>query len=1499
MSIEFLARDDRNRLTPYKYDHDACTNKKNHRKTDPVEVSVSFKKGLAKVSCLPRNAEFTIKFEPGDDRAEVGRVEELGGYLEAFNAKDLSIGGTTVGTFGTGSGGVPEVRLCLSSEGTKDDECATWGYQWETGSIIGNVGDQRGHKLHIDPETDEHDADTASTSTGSGGTYKFDELRDGVYEIMAYSTRTYRIRGDSVKEVVVYHDETTDDKDTLTKYVGTAGQDTARWSTQRLGLKLMGYIGNDVNRDSKFRGDEAVAGITVRLSGGGLSMSATTNERGFYSFSNVPAGSYTITPSTSTYLVNRGYLTISGRRIARTNHRASAQEYPSLTERDFRLPYWSSYTSRSLSNSTSRVCDDRTPPKCATLYNFGLLYKDGAVEGAVNNLSGSASGIDLTWTDVFTDNEQEVTTNFRGEFTRTRLTEGDFTVKLEDAGWAVPMMRAGKPDDDGTTPAPSTVRASLRGKDDFETMGMLHVYDAGKSSGDAAGASVRVRGRTQGTNAASFDTAVSWKTGWSRAPSTEKTEGGNIGTISWKSKSVSFSFGFRNSALSDDASVEVKLGSRVCASHRCDLAYNRTGSSDSTEVKENTITVMVTAENGYDDHEYTVNVGRAAPIGRYIENTDIRVLKSDGTDSTVTARGDGPGTSLSTAWTVETRTSSTRSVNVRIDLTSLGDPDEDNAYCAQSVKVTEYNDTATVKAMDAHEDDICANMRYSLSAATQGTLYAIHLNSEDDVGETYYLEVNRAGPRLSDDAALKSLVADPGNMTPAFDSATTEYRVNVTHDIEDVTFTWAVNDSEATAEADPEDEDDGTAGHQLELGEKGTQTELTITVTAEDETERVYTVTVHRPEEPVTDDATLSNLTIDEGSLEPAFDPDETEYTVNVPHTVEEVTIEWDEAHEAATSEADPADADTVTDGHQVDLGDKGDASTLTITVTAADGSTTEDYTVTVTRLFNDDATLSELTVDPGVLDPDFDPADTLYATSVEHDVEEVTVTWELNDTNGSVETNRSDADASTDGHQLTLLGEGDTTRLTITVTAENGDSTQVYYLNVARAEGPPSDDATLDDLAVTGQTITPSFRPDRTSYSVSVTHDVDTVTVTFTKSDNGATTDPEDSPHKFALNDAGEETELEVTVTAEDETTTETYTITVTRATAPGIVTMRGGSAVSGFAIDEGDTAIYQVRLATAPTEDVTVTVAAAADGGITIATGGTLTFTATDWETAQNVEISSTADDDADQEDPVEITHTAQSQDLVYEALVDTLAVTLTETDTRGVTVSSTGIEFAEGESNTYTVVLNSQPTCDVVLSIGGTRHDVTVNEGSSDLLTFTTADWNTAQNVAVAKAQNTDTANYSAFNLTHRAVGADYDGIPVDDVRVKVMDDESPAIVVTRTAWSMDEETAETYNIMLTQAPSSGETVTVRLIYSSADFSVAYAGGGTAAVLTSDNWNTGVNVTVTAVDVDADVTKTLTHTVTVEDTDTEEGSETVYTGSPSASGLRITVKDIPDDS
>ena len=100
------------------------------------------------------------------------------------------------------------------------------------------------------------------------------------------------------------------------------------------------------------------------------------------------------------------------------------------------------------------------------------------------------------------------------------------------------------------------------------------------------------------------------------------------------------------------------------------------------------------------------------------------------------------------------------------------------------------------------------------------------------------------------------------------------------------------------------------------------------------------------------DDANLTALSVDGTSVED-FDKDTTGYSLSVAGTVARVTFVAAASHDDATvaysvNAAGAAAADSVTDGHQVDL--DGGSNEVVITVTAQDGTTTKDYTVTVHR---------------------------------------------------------------------------------------------------------------------------------------------------------------------------------------------------------------------------------------------------------------------------------------------------------------------------------------------------------------------------------------------------------------------------------------------------------------------------------------------------------------------------------------------------------------------
>ena len=94
-------------------------------------------------------------------------------------------------------------------------------------------------------------------------------------------------------------------------------------------------------------------------------------------------------------------------------------------------------------------------------------------------------------------------------------------------------------------------------------------------------------------------------------------------------------------------------------------------------------------------------------------------------------------------------------------------------------------------------------------------------------------------------------------------------------------------------------------------------------------------------------DANLSSLTID-GTGVTGFTAGTTSYTHNVETSVTQVTVAATASDSNASVEYSPADADTGTEGHQVDL--SAGKNTVTVTVTAEDGTTTRIYTITITR---------------------------------------------------------------------------------------------------------------------------------------------------------------------------------------------------------------------------------------------------------------------------------------------------------------------------------------------------------------------------------------------------------------------------------------------------------------------------------------------------------------------------------------------------------------------
>ena len=142
-------------------------------------------------------------------------------------------------------------------------------------------------------------------------------------------------------------------------------------------------------------------------------------------------------------------------------------------------------------------------------------------------------------------------------------------------------------------------------------------------------------------------------------------------------------------------------------------------------------------------------------------------------------------------------------------------------------------------------------------------------------------------------------------------------------------------------------------------------------------------------------------------------------------------------------------------------------------------------------------------------------------------------------------------------------------------------------------------------------------------------------------------------------------------------------------------------------------------------------MTVAVAPSNGNATVDKSSLTFTASDWDTAQTVTVTGLNDDIDNASDLTATISNTPSGGGYGNSEAESVSVTVTNDDTKGLTLSASTLTVAEGGTGTYTVVLDSEPTADVTVAVLSSNGNATVDKSS---LTFTASNWDTAQTVTV---------------------------------------------------------------------------------------------------------------------------------------------------------------------
>ncbi len=365
------------------------------------------------------------------------------------------------------------------------------------------------------------------------------------------------------------------------------------------------------------------------------------------------------------------------------------------------------------------------------------------------------------------------------------------------------------------------------------------------------------------------------------------------------------------------------------------------------------------------------------------------------------------------------------------------------------------------------------------------------------------------------------------------------------------------------------------------------------------------------------------------------------------------------------------------------------------------------------------------------------------------------------------------------------------------------------------------------------------------------------------------------------------------------------TVSVTTTDDDTKDVTVSRSSATISESG--SGNSFTYTVKLASQPTAQVTVTVTA--PSGVATVNPTSLTFDADDtnskiWSRAQTVTVTAVDDEVDNAADRTgSVTHSVSGGDYGTGVTPGQVSVTLTDDDTKDVTISRSSATIAEsgaGNSFTYTVKLASQPTAQVTVTVTAPSGVATVNPTS---LTFDADDtnskiWSRTQTVTVTAVDDeVDNAADRTGSVTHSVSGGGYGtGVTPGQVSVTLTDDDDAGVTVSKSRVSLTEGGSGDYTVVLDTKPSASVTVEV----TSSDGDKVKVKKGTNAKANSitltfdaDNtnsqiWSTAQTVTVVAEEDNDSLneSETLTHLV--------GGSASEYPSSLSVSDVTVDVTD-----
>ena len=373
--------------------------------------------------------------------------------------------------------------------------------------------------------------------------------------------------------------------------------------------------------------------------------------------------------------------------------------------------------------------------------------------------------------------------------------------------------------------------------------------------------------------------------------------------------------------------------------------------------------------------------------------------------------------------------------------------------------------------------------------------------------------------------------------------------------------------------------------------------QIILTAVAENGQPRNYTFNIKSAK---TEDTVLQNLEVIDQPFTTAYSQTRVDYTLK-----NDVEMSQNAIRVIATPRNPKATYKCILDGTEYDcqnenlpLPQVAATKQITVVVTSASGTKTQNYYITYTKVYSKDADLDSLQMVEPEINLGFNRATTSYTVNVPNEVEDAKFTMKPSDANSKIFVNDVQITTTSDTYEYTLedLEEG-TNTLIIKILAQDEETENTYIVTVNKAAPLASDDATLSNLYVEGFDFTESFSVNKTNYDLGeIPFKTDKLTIVAEKNHAGATisynlngSNAQESNVLVSPLENGQRT-IYVNVKAEDGHGFRSYSITYTKeaSTNNRITSIALDNATLDF---DPDTTVYNIDVDT-DTKDMVATI-------------------------------------------------------------------------------------------------------------------------------------------------------------------------------------------------------------------------------------------------------------------------------------------------------------------